>query len=558
MIRTLRVRNLAVIEELELELAPGLNVITGETGAGKSVLLGAIATLCGRRVSSEAVRSGESSASVEAILEDPGLIERARELGLAGEDDSVLLVSRSVSREGRGKVFVNGKLATVSLLAELLGEALEVVSQGEHQRLLRADVQSGLLDDYGELKPLVDEVSELHARWYALAKEIHARRASAEERVRREDQLRFELEQIERVDPQPGEIESLEGEHARLAHVERLGTQSAAALELLDGAEGVRERLGQVEEHLRDSLSLDVSLREAAEALERAQLELAETGRTLESYVSSLESDPARLAQVESRLAELRRLQARYGPRIEAILAFRDQAGEELAAIGGGEARTAALEAEQGESAAALVAAAKRLEKARRQCASELEAAMLQELAAVDLRRTSLRVVFEPLAAKTREGWEAPCAPQGREGASFWITANPGEEPRRLRDAASGGELARLLLALRNVLREADRGRVLLFDEIDAGVGGQTARRVGERLRALAGRHQVLCISHLPQIAGLAETHHCVQKRVRGGRTRTHVQRLEGEDRVEEIARMAAGGRVTQTARAHARELLRP
>jgi DNA repair protein RecN (Recombination protein N) len=302
----------------------------------------------------------------------------------------------------------------------------------------------------------------------------------------------------------------------------------------------VRERLGLVEEHLRDVLSLDASLREAAEALERAQLELTETGRTLESYVSSLESDPARLAQVESRLAELRRLQTRYGPSIESILAFRDQAREELDAIGGGEARTAALEA------------------ARRQCASELEAAMLQELAAVDLRRTSLRVVFEPLAAKTREGWEAPCAPQGRERASFWITANPGEEPRRLRDAASGGELARLLLALRNVLREADRGRVLLFDEIDAGVGGQTARRVGERLRALAGRHQVLCISHLPQIAGLAETHHCVQKRVRGGRTRTHVQRLEGEDRVEEIARMAAGGRVTQTARAHARELLRP
>jgi DNA repair protein RecN (Recombination protein N) len=488
------------------------------------------------------------------------LLERARNLGLAREEDTELLVTRSVSREGRGKVFVNGTLATVSLLSELLSDALEIVSQGEHQRLLRPEVQAQLLDAYGELGLLVEEVASLHARWHALAKEIHARRASAEERARREDQRRFELEQIEAVDPEPDELESLEAEHARLAHVDRLGQELGAALELLDGGGGVRERLGGAQAHLRTTLSTtlsrDKSLSEIAEAAERAQLELTETVVSLERYLSLLESDPARLAQVETRLAELRRLQSRYGPTIEAILAYRDGAREELELIGGGEARTAAQEAEQAELALSLEAAAKRLEKARRQVAGELELAVARELAAVDLGRVSFRVAFETLSGKTREGWEAPCAPQGRERASFWLAANPGEDPRRLRDAASGGELARLLLALRNVLRDEERGGVLLFDEIDAGVGGRTARRVGERLRWLAARHQILCITHLPQIAAVAQTHYRVEKRLRSGRTLTGVKRLEGDARVDEIARMAAGGRVTETARAHARELL--
>jgi DNA repair protein RecN (Recombination protein N) len=488
------------------------------------------------------------------------LLERARDLGLARKEDAELLVTRSVSREGRGKVFINGTLATVSLLSELLSDALEVVSQGEHQRLLRPEVQAQLLDAYGELGLLVEEVASLHARWHALAKEIHARRASAEERARREDQLRFELEQIEAVDPEPDELESLEAEHARLAHVDRLGQELGAALELLDGGGGARERLDGAQAHLHTTLTLDNSLSEIAEAAERAQLELTETVASLERYLSLLESDPARLAQVETRLTELRRLQSRYGPTIEAILAYRDGAREELELIGGGEARTAAQEAEQAELAGSLEAVAKRLEKARRQVAGELELAVARELAAVGLGRVSFRVAFEPLSGKTREGWEAPCAPQGRERASFWLAANPGEDPRRLRDAASGGELARLLLALRNVLREEhieeDMGGVLLFDEIDAGVGGRTARRVGERLRWLAARHQILCITHLPQIAAVAQAHYRVEKRLRSGRTLMGVKRLVGDARVDEIARMAAGGRVTETARAHARELL--
>ena len=561
MIRELRVQNLALIDELELELEPGLNVITGETGAGKSVLLGAIAALSGRRVSSESVRSGADAATVEALFESQPLLARARELGLASRDDSELLGVRIISREGRGKVQVNGRLATVSPLAELLADALEVVSQGEHLRLLRPEVQARLLDEYGELGPCVEQVRTLHAGWYALTREIHSRRASMQERARREDQLRFELEQIESVAPEPGELDALETEHARLAHVDRLTQETGAALELLEGdpGPGARERLAQAQAHLRTALELDRSLSDTAESLERARLELDEASSGLERYLVSLDADPAHLARVELRLAELRRLQARYGPSVEEILAYRDRIRDEIEQLGGGEARTAELESEQAERAQALGAAAGQLEKARRQVAAELAAHMQRELQGLDLRRAAFSVVLEPLSAKTQEGWEAPCAPQGRERPSFWLAPNPGEEPRRLRDAASGGELARLLLALRNVLREADSDPgVLLFDEIDAGVSGRTAHRIGERLRALGARHQhqVVCITHLPQIAALAETHYQVGKRVRGGRTLTWVKRVDGDARVDEIARMLAGGRVTPAARSHAKELI--
>ena len=555
-IRVLRVQNLATIEELELWLGPGLNVVTGETGAGKSVLLGAVAMLCGRRVSSSIVRSGADAARVEAILETPVLLARAASLGLADEGADEILVARSVSREARGRVFINGRLATVALLGELLGDQLEVVSQGEHQQLMRPEVQAELLDRYGRLGPLADEVAGLHARWREVAGEIHARRANAEELARRSDQLRYEIEQIERAAPRPEELEELEAEHGRLAHVERLGQAGSASIESLEGESGASERVSAALSTLRAVADLDPALREPVEALERAAVELGEAGALLERYATSLEADPGRLEQVEARLSELRRLQSRYGPSIAAILAHHEAAAEELARIGGGEARSAELEASLADLGQVLEGAAGRLGAARREVAAELEERVSRELAVLDLQRARFCVGFEPLRSKTSEGLEAPSGPAGRERASFRLSANPGEEPRSLRDAASGGELARLLLALRNVLREAEPGRLLLFDEIDAGVGGRTARRVGDRLRALASRHQIVCITHLPQIAAQAETHYRVHKQVRAGRSRTRVSALEGDARVDEIARMSGGGRLTAVARAHARELL--
>jgi DNA repair protein RecN (Recombination protein N) len=557
LIQLLRVRDLATIEELALEPGPGLNVVTGETGAGKSVLLGAIGMLAGRRVSKELVRSGAEEASVEAIFVEPGLLARARERGLADGDDAELLVARSISAEGRGKVWINGRLATSALLAELLGDFLEIVSQGEHLALLRPEVQGELLDRHGGLEALADEVGALHREWRERAVELDRRRAQAAELARREDQLRFEIEQIDRAAPSEEELGALEAEHRRLAHLERLGRDAERALDALDAAGGVRERLGESHAVLSAAVGLDPALEPVAAAVERALLESEDAVRELERYRASLEVEPGRLEQVETRLGELRRLQSRYGASVRAILEHRRRAQEEYERIAGGERRSAQLEAELDALGARLEAGARRLSDARAAVASELSAAVTAELAAVDLARACFEVGLEPAPAKTAEGRAAPCGPGGRESAVFQLAANPGEKPRRLRDAASGGELARLLLALRNVLRGAERSRVLLFDEVDAGISGRAAGRVGERLHSLANHHQILCITHLPQIAALGDRHFRVSKRTVRGRTRSAIEELRGEPRVDEIARMASGADVTDAARAHARELLR-
>ena len=557
MIRALRVRNLVTIDALELELGPGLTVVTGETGAGKSLLLGAIALLSGQRVGSELVRAGAREAEVEAIFASPELVGRARGLGLAGDGEEELLVSRSVSREGRGRVSVNGRLATVALLAELMTDALEITSQGEHQRLLRNEAQAELLDAFAGLGPSAQEIAELHRGWRELALAIQARRRDREALAWREDQLRFELAQIDGAKLEPGELDSLGVELRRLGYADRLAQAASRALELLDGEDGARERLAGARATLRGVSELDPALGPPAEALERARLELEEASFQLERYAASIDADPQRLARVEDRLAELRRLQSRYGATVEDILAHRARAAEELAGLEGGEERTAELERELAARADALDAKSRVLSRARAAAALELERAVAEELSGLELGRARFAVELLPVEPKSADGLAPPCGPAGRERAQFTLAANPGEAGGRLRDAASGGELARLLLALRNALREADAGRVLLFDEIDAGLGGQTARRVGERLRALAGRNQVICITHLPQIAALGDSHHTVVKDVRKSRTETRISALGGEARVDEIARMS-GGQLTDAARAHARELLSP
>ncbi len=330
MIRTLRVRNLAVIEELELDLGAGLNVLTGETGAGKSVLLSAIALLCGRRVSVEAIRSGESGASVHAILDSPALLRRARELGLASDDDDEILIVRSLSKEGRGRVHINGGPATVAVLAELMADQLEVVSQGEHQRLLRPDVQTELLDAYAGLEEEVEGTGRLYTEWRRLAEQLQERLSSGEERARRADQLRFEIEQIDAVDPQPDELDELEQEHARLAHVDRLAGHAASAIEAFDRDRGVREGLASARAEIESAARLDATLVPIAEGIERARVEAEEAALEVERYRSALESDPTRLEHVERRLGELGRLQSRYGPTIEVILEFRDRSRAEF------------------------------------------------------------------------------------------------------------------------------------------------------------------------------------------------------------------------------------
>jgi DNA repair protein RecN (Recombination protein N) len=556
LIRELRVRNLAVIEELALELGPGLTVLTGETGAGKSVLLGAIALLCGRRVAQDLVREGADEASVEAIVDGEAALARARAAGLAGDDDRELLVARTLSAGGRGRVLVNGRLCTAALLGELLGDAIEVTSQGEHQELLRPELQSRLLDRFAGLEDAVAATAALHARWLALRRELEELRGGAAARARREQELAEEIAAIDAVAPKPGELEALQAERVRLRHVDRLAEAAASALALVGGEESPGERLARAAGRLRAAAATDAALEPLAAGIERARVELDESALALESYLAALEADPARLEAIERRSADLERLLRRFGPALEDAIAHRERARVALEQVAASPERTAQAEAALGELEAQLAAHADALGKRRREAAAALERSVIEELRALDLRDAEFAVRFEPAPLATAEGWEAPSGPRGRERASFLLAANPGLGARRLRETASGGELARLLLALRNVLRDAEAPRVLLFDEVDAGIGGGTARRVGERLRTLAAVHQTLCITHLPQIAALGDAHFRIVKRARAGNTVTRVEPIEGEARVEEIARMSGSGRITEATRAHARELL--
>ncbi|MEE2703815.1 MAG: DNA repair protein RecN [Myxococcota bacterium] len=559
MIRTLHVRNLAVIQELELEFGPGLNVLTGETGAGKSVLLEAVRLISGGRVGSSSVRAGADEASAEAILEG-GPLAVARARGLAGPADTELLVARTLPADGsrRARVRVQGSLATVSLLGELVGTAVEVASQGDYQHLIRPEVQAELLDRFGGTGPSREALEARYCEWRDLGREIEDRVARSAERVRREDQLSQEIRQIEDLDPAPGEIDELEAEHRRLAHADRLAHAARQAHDAIDGDAGIRDRLGQARAVLAQNVGLDPDLGPLLEGLERAALEVEEAAVSLARYGTDLEADPGRLAAVERRLEDLGRLRSRYGDSVHEILQHRDAARRELDQLAGGQERIAELEARRASIADTLESDGLRLSELRRKAAAGLEQAVLRELGALDLGGALFEVRLEPLAVPQDlpAGPEPFCGPQGRERARFHLAANAGEGSRKLKQAASGGELSRLYLALRNALRDAGRGGILIFDEIDAGIGGKAATRVGERLRALATRHQVLCVTHLPQIAALAETHHRVAKRRRAGRTVTRIERLGAEDRVQEIARMAGGGRVTAAARAHARELL--
>jgi DNA repair protein RecN (Recombination protein N) len=560
-IELLRVRNLALLEEAELAFGPGLSVLTGETGAGKSLLLGALALLAGARASADAVREGAEEAVVEAVFRTGRLPELRAELerrGLAGAGDE-LVVSRVVAGGGRGRARVGGELVPVATLAELFAGRLEISSQHESQVLLRPEAQGRLLDAAGGLLEQREAVGRAYECLRALRLELEELLCQREERARREDFLRFQVSEIDEAKVTPGERDELRVERARWLHAERLSRGAAEAARGLASDPSVEQGpaaldlLGEALRRVEGLGSIDPALGPLAERLRAARVELADLARELAGYAEGVEADPGRLAQLDERLALLERLTRKYGPDEAALLAFREQAAAELAALAGAEDRLAALEAGLGEAREELERAASRLRAGRRRAAQRLGREVESRLRELAMPEARFEVALEPAAAA--EGM--PCGPSGTESVALLLSANPGEPPAPLRRVASGGELSRVLLALKGALRSAQAGMVLVFDEVDAGIGGRVADRVGKSLRELAREHQVLCITHLPQIAARADLHFRVDRHTRRGRTLARVAPLEGEERVEEIARMAAGETVGEAARRHARELLR-
>jgi len=560
MIELLRIEQLALVERIELEFGPGLSVVTGETGAGKSVVLGALSMLAGARTGASEIREGAGEAVVEAVFRTDRLPDLEAELAARGlpVDDHALVVRRTVATSGRSRAQVGGRLVPVATLAELFGGRIEISSQHQSQGLLRPEVQSRVLDEYGGLQEPCALVRAGLSALRAGSEEIARLRSDAEERARREDFLAFQVGEIEGAQLDVDEWGRISAEHRRLVHAERLRSEAEGAAARLTGdparfdAKGASDLVGEVARVVEGLAELDPALAPLAERLWAAQTDLGDAAAELERYAARVEADPGRLARIEERIAQLERLRRKYGATAEEILAYRERAAQELASLSGSDERLRELESVREAEFARVAREAAALGRGRRRAGKKLGLAVQAALAELAMPAARFEVALQP--AETAPG--LPCGPGGAEAPEFLFSANAGESPRSLRRIASGGELSRVFLALKSALRRADRGMVLVFDEVDAAIGGRVADRVGAALEELSGDHQVLCITHLPQIAARGRHHFRVAKFESRGRTKIAVDLLDEQQRVEEIARMAGGEVVSEATRRHARSLL--
>jgi DNA repair protein RecN (Recombination protein N) len=554
MLRTLRVRDLAIIEELELVLEPGLNVITGETGAGKSILLQGLDVALGGRPDADLVRTGAEEGAVEALFTDvPAAVrERLAAAGLPeGDGGGELLLRRVVARGGRTRAYVNGALGSLTLLRELAPHLLHAYGQDEHQALRRVESHRELLDAVGGLGRTLEEMRSRWGRLTAARDAVAKARAEGESLAERAEMLRAQSEELVRANLVAGEEEALARERSRLAHAERLAGLATGAEQAIYSGEGAAvEVLGRALTGVREAARLDSTLNPTRMLIEAALAELEEAGSNLGRYARGLTPDPARLDAVEERLAQLARLRRKYAGTVEELIRRRDELTGELGRIAGGTDALVELEAAVEAARRAAAEWAGRLSVERRRAARDLGRALPGELGALALDAARFTVRF----AETEE---RALGPEGWDDVEFFLSTNAGEEPRSLARVASGGELSRIMLALKTLAAAEAHGATLIFDEVDAGIGGAVAEVVGRKLRQLGRHRQVLCITHLPLIAAFAEHHVAVAKRVENGRTVSSARALSTGERVAELARMLGGAQLTREVREHAEELLR-
>ncbi len=555
MLCELRIRNLAVIDEVAVTFSPGLNVLTGETGAGKSILIDALLLVLGARSSEELMRSGAEETVVEAAFDPdpaPGVRRVLEAEGIPAEPGEVLVLRRHLSRDGKSKAYANGRLTSAATLRALAESLVDVHGQHTGQPLLDPRRHGELLDAYAGVGEQLLEYRDRFTRWQATRREAEKLRLAERDRAQRLDLLQFQRREIESAGLSPGEEEELAAEQVRLANHERIFAaveQAYAGLEEADGA--ALERLAALAAGLREVARIDPRLREVLEALETGTVHLREAARALRDYRGGMEFDPQRLDAVESRLHEIGKLKRKYGATLEEVLAHLDRVREELAALEQSESRLAVIDADLAGLEGELTVRAERLSGLRRRVARTLQEAVLAELAELGMARSALEVRVAPRPAS-----EGRLGPSGIDEVEFLISPNPGEPLKSLHRIASGGELSRIMLALRVILAAADRTPTLVFDEVDAGIGGSMGETVGRKLVAVSRQRQVLCVTHLPQIASHADRHLVVTKRAAKGETRTTVAALEDNDRLQELARMLGGPGRSSTPLQHATELL--
>ena len=569
----LTIRDFAIVEELRLSWQAGFNALTGETGAGKSIIVDAVGALLGDRLGPEVVRSGQARASVEGIFALDARSEASRALRelLAAqellEDEEQVIVAREIARAGRSVARVNGRAVPLSLLQQVGEHLVDVHGQSQHLSLLRPREHLDYLDRFAGLLDLRAAVAERVQRWRTVQAE--RRRLLDEIRVaaRERELLRHEVAEIDAAELRPGEEEELQALRQRLRHATRLREAAEHSIVALQGAEelrGAADLLGEASVHCRDASRADPSLSGTAELLERLSSEADEAARDLRRYLDGLEADPRQLEDVEARFLAMADLKRKYGETVEAVLDYVEQARARLATVERGDELLAELDEREQRLREEVARAALDLSRRRATAADALRDEVERELQDLNMAGSRFGVLLERHADGAGIEWPddggetQPVAVDstGADRAEFLFSANPGEPPRPLGRIASGGELARVALALKAVLSRVDRRSTLIFDEIDVGVGGRSASVVGQKLWQLTRTHQVLCVTHMPQVAAYADQHFVVAKGTTGETTRTVVEPVSGPQRVAELAAMLGGGPGSEAAEANARELI--
>jgi DNA repair protein RecN (Recombination protein N) len=559
MLLELRIRNFAIIDQVALEFGPGLNVLSGETGAGKTIIMNALGLLLGMRASPEMVRADQKEAVVEGLFQVEG--EGPAGVLMAGVDASAsgeLIVKRVVSEAGRSRVLVNDEMATVQTLAKIGSALVEVYGQHEQQSLLRTENHLTILDGFAVLEQPV----AAYRGAYAQARELAARLAGLEERARdRERRLetaRFELGELERADLDLNEEHDLGAERAILANAARLmGSVAAAEQVLMDQDGAAADLLGRAQSALAEAAGLDAKLAEPLEMISSARVALEEAVHSLRLYRERIEADPGRLEQIDNRLQEIARLKRKYGGSVESALATLERLSAEVAELEQIEESVAGIKAEADVAIEQAASLARQLADARRRAAAELKRKMEAELKTLGMRNAVFAVRLAPSSGASGLAYEGlNLGPDGIDECEFHIAPNLGQPPMALAKIASGGELSRVMLALKRLAAQRRGVATMIFDEVDAGIGGAVAEVVGRKLKELSRFHQILCITHLPQIASFADRHFRVEKEERRGATVSRVTELDKPQRVEELARMLGGAAVSDRFRRAARELL--
>lgn len=548
MLTDISIKNFAIIDSLHIQFGRGLNILTGETGAGKSIIIDAVNLVLGGRGSVDLIRTGADDASVEAMFDisaEMALIDFLAEKGIDAGDE--LLLKRTISRSGKNRIFINGSLSTLSSLAEIASRLINIYGQHESQNLLKVENHLEMLDSYASLNDLKAEFSAIYRAYRKIRDRLSGLENGARDAERQKDILAYQLDEIRKAALVPGEDEKLAQERNLLLHAEKLLVKTQSAYDLLYGAEeSALGALGSVRSAVTEAAGIDSSLLPLSEVVSTAFLQLEDAALSLRDYASRLESDPVRIQAVEDRLELIRKLEKKYGETIAAVLTTRDAIEAELLLLSNADLSREELDVESGRLQALLILRGGELSAGRTDASPRLRKALEAEVHQLAMKHAAFSLRFETLPEPRESGFEK---------VEFLFSPNPGEEPKPLAKIASGGELSRIMLAMKQLHPESDVP-TLVFDEVDTGIGGATSSMVGRKLKAVASRQQVLCITHLPQVAVYADSHYLVVKNIEAGRTQTSLRLLSPDEKIDEIARMLGGITVTGKSREHAAEMI--